>query len=358
VPADHHVSGPDPVADAGDNRPRERRAPETQTGTQVHRDNTFGTPEEDAFRRDFTINALFYDPSTKSVIDYVGGLGDLEQRVIRSIGDPRIRFVEDPVRMFRAAIFAARLGFDFDPLVIEAIAELRHLITKASSARMLEEYFKVLRSGYAEPSFRALGRTRLLELITPELKTPPQTVWDSLAAVDRYRQRFPSAPPELTNAILIGSLLHPIGLLGRPAPDRGAAGAGEIPERVTFGTLPVARKDLDRMRQVMQTLPKLSDSSLPPRVARGLPHRPSFPDALTWFEVFGGDAGLVEHWKAQRVQRPHGGGSQHGHPHHHPRRPAQPHPNPGAAEAAGADGQRPHKRRRRRRRRRGPKPTT
>ena len=81
----------------------------------VHRDNTFGTPEEDAFRRDFTINALFYDPSTKSVIDYVGGLGDLEQRVIRSIGDPRIRFIEDPVRMFRAAIFGARLEFDMDP---------------------------------------------------------------------------------------------------------------------------------------------------------------------------------------------------------------------------------------------------
>jgi poly(A) polymerase len=63
--------------------------------------------------------------------------------------------------MFRAAIFGARLGFDLDPLVIEAMAEQRHLITKASSARMLEEYFKVLRSGFAEPSFRALGRTRL-----------------------------------------------------------------------------------------------------------------------------------------------------------------------------------------------------
>ena len=191
----------------------------------MHRDNTFGTPEEDAFRRDFTVNALFYDPATKSVIDYVGGLGDLQQRVIRSIGDPRVRFVEDPVRMFRAAIFGSRLGFDLDPLVIEAVAELRQLIMKASSARMLEEYFKVLRSGYAEASFRALARTRLLEFITPELKSPPAAFWDSLAAIDRYRQRFPSAPAELTNSILVGAMLQPIGA-AQPADARRGSRRG------------------------------------------------------------------------------------------------------------------------------------
>ena len=111
-PADHHVSGDPAESDDahGDSR------------GLIHRDNTFGTPEEDAFRRDFTINALFYDVATRSVIDYVGGLDDLENRIIRSIGDPRVRFVEDPVRMFRAAMFGARLGFDLDPLVIEAIA--------------------------------------------------------------------------------------------------------------------------------------------------------------------------------------------------------------------------------------------
>jgi tRNA nucleotidyltransferase/poly(A) polymerase len=360
VPADHHVSGPDPVADGSDGGRRDIRRGDRGNRAHGHelvpRDNTFGTPEEDAFRRDFTINALFYDPATKSIIDYVGGLGDLEQRVIRSIGDPRIRFVEDPVRMFRAAIFGARLGFDLDPLVIEAIAELRQLITKASSARMLEEYFKVLRSGFAEASFRALGRTRLLEHITPELKSPPDAFWDSLAAVDRYRQRFPSAPASLTNAVLMGALLHPMGLLNRPMPDRGSR-EEEHPERVSFGTLPVARKDLDRMRQVLQTVPRLSDPALPPRVSRGLPQRPSFPDSLTWFEVFGGDAATVEHWKAQHAARPHSHG--HGQPRHAPadhghRRHAQPHV-PGAPHqtAHGDDAGRP--RRRRRRRRRGPR---
>ena len=118
--------------------------------------------------------------------------------------------------MLRAAVFAARLGFDMDPLVVEAIAEHRTLILKASPSRLMEEYFKILRSGYAEPAFRALDRVRLLELITPELASPPDALWDALARLDRYRQRFPNVPLELTNTVLVGSLLVPIGVLERP----------------------------------------------------------------------------------------------------------------------------------------------
>ncbi len=327
----------------------------------VHHDNTFGTTEEDAFRRDFTINALFYDVATRSVIDYVGGLRDLEQRIIRSIGDPRVRFVEDPVRMLRAAVFAARLGFDMDELVIEAIAELRHLILKASPARLLEEYFKILRSGYAEATFQALARVRLLELMTPELKSPPDALWDSLARLDRYRLRFPSAPAELTTPILIGALLHPIGALNRRLPDRGT-GDDEpdgIPERVHFGALPVARKDLDRLRQILQIVPRLTDPLLPPRVVRGLPHRPSFGDAVTWLDVFGDDPGTVNPWKVLRAEHPPR--PPHPHGHHRPARPPQAHDGRQAHDPAaaappgtpGADG-RPRRRRRRRRRGRGP----
>lgn len=77
----------------------------------IHRDNTYGTPEEDARRRDFTVNGLFYDIKTFAVIDHVGGLADLDRKIIRCIGDPNIRFREDPVRMIRAVRFAARLGF-------------------------------------------------------------------------------------------------------------------------------------------------------------------------------------------------------------------------------------------------------
>ena len=85
------------------------------------RDNTFGTPEEDAFRRDFTINALFYDIGTFSIIDYVGGLQDLKDGLLRCIGDPNDRFREDPVRMLRAVVMASRLNFRLDPPIVDAI---------------------------------------------------------------------------------------------------------------------------------------------------------------------------------------------------------------------------------------------
>jgi len=298
----------------------------------VHHDNTFGTAEEDAFRRDFTINALFYDVGTRSVIDYVGGLGDLEQRVIRSIGDPRVRFVEDPVRMFRAAVLAARLGFDLDALVVEAIAEHRTLIMKASPARLLEEYYKVLRSGMAEAGFHALDRLRLVELITPELKSAPPAVWDSLARLDRFRQRFSTAPAELTNTILIGSLLVASGALQRRPP-----GGDPKKERVSFGILPVARKDIERLRQAMQLLPRLTEPELPPRLTRSLPHRPAFDDALMWLEIFGDAPDAVERWKQAKHHR-------------------APHPPPATqtrdGQAVSAESHPPGRRRRRRRRRR------
>jgi len=363
-PADAPAARRGVEAHAGDSRTDAATvAPHHSTGAEagiVHRDNTFGTTEEDAFRRDFTVNALFYDASSKSIIDYVGGLDDLERRIIRSIGDPRVRFVEDPVRMLRAAVLGARLGFELDGLVVDAIADMRTLITKASPARLLEEYFKILRSGSAEVSFRALDRVRLLELMTPELASPPESLWNSLARLDRYRQQHPAAPAELTTAILIGALLHPIGALHRRAPDRGAADDGAL-DRVSFGALPVARKDLDRLRHLLQTIPRLTDPALPPRVARGLPHRPSFGDAVTWFEIFGDDADLAAHWKQVRAANPPR--QSHGRDQGHSHRPAQrPH---GHGQAHAAEGTHAHqpgagtpagdgpRRRRRRRRRRG-----
>ena len=107
---------------------------------QQHHDNTFGTPEEDAFRRDFTINALFYDIGTFSIIDYVGGLQDLKDGLIRSIGDPNERFQEDPVRMLRAIVMASRLDFRLDRPIVDAIATHRGLMASASAARLIEEY--------------------------------------------------------------------------------------------------------------------------------------------------------------------------------------------------------------------------
>src|SRR5205823_4559248 len=103
--------------------PRQAISPEVERRDShlIHHDNTFGTPEEDAFRRDFTINALAYDIATFSIIDYVGGLEDLHAGVVRAIGDPDVRLREDPVRMLRAIALASRLEFTVDPPVLDAI---------------------------------------------------------------------------------------------------------------------------------------------------------------------------------------------------------------------------------------------
>jgi len=136
---------------------------------QIRHDNTFGTPEEDAFRRDFTINALFYNIADYSIIDYVGGLQDLKDGLIRCIGDPNERFQEDPVRMLRAIVMASRLNFRLDPPIEDAIKRHRSLLATSAAPRLIEEYYKILRSGAAEQTFRTLAEHRLLDPVTPEI---------------------------------------------------------------------------------------------------------------------------------------------------------------------------------------------
>ncbi|HET7697161.1 MAG TPA: polynucleotide adenylyltransferase PcnB [Vicinamibacterales bacterium] len=291
----------------------------------IHRDNTFGTPEEDAFRRDFTINALFYDIGTYAIIDYVGGLQDLEHRLIRSIGDPGTRFLEDPVRMLRAVVFAARLDFTIDEPILEAFDTHRHEIGRAAPARLMEEYFKILRSGSAEKTFRMLKETRLLREITPELDAAPAALWDALARLDRYRHQFQGAPETLTNAILAGTLLAPLGLAGRER--RFSADALE--RRVELGVLPIPRRDVERLHQILALQPRLHDLRAPFRAQRALLHRHVLGEALTWLEIHGNRPDALEHWRALQAE-----------------------PGPGAPADPLTPGAPPAFRRRRRRRRR------
>src|SRR5436190_173608 len=264
----------------------------------IHRDNVFGTPEEDAFRRDFTINALFYDIATYSIIDYVGGLTDLENWLIRSIGDPGVRFLEDPVRMMRAVVFAARLDFDMDQPIVEAMEAHRHEIRKAAPPRLVEEYFKILRSGYAQKSFELLKETRLMREITPELDAAGPGLWQSIERLDRYRGRFPSAPDTLTNAILMGTLLAPLGLAGAPR----RFSADPLERRVDLGILPMPRRDVERLHQVLTMQPRLLDLRAPFKAQRSLLHRHVFPDALTWLEIHGERPDVLAHWRGLQAE--------------------------------------------------------
>jgi poly(A) polymerase len=270
----------------------------------IQRDNTYGTPEEDAFRRDFTVNALFYDIATFSIIDYVGGLQDLRERLIRCIGDPEVRFLEDPVRMLRAVVLAARLEFTIDEPILESIAVHKHEIARSAPPRLLEEYFKILRSGHANDAFRQLHATGLLKEITPELDEAPEALWRAIAALDRYRANFEGTPETLTNAILAGTLLYPLGLVGR----RQRYSADPLERRIELGLLPVPRRDVERLQQILGLQHRLLDTQAPLRAQRALVHRSAFPEALTWLEIHGERPDAVEHWRyvqAQQTQQPH-----------------------------------------------------
>jgi poly(A) polymerase len=325
--------------------------PTTPEGEQlIHHDNTFGTPEEDAFRRDFTINALFYDIATFSVIDYVGGLKDLRAGVVRSIGDPDVRLNEDPVRMLRAIAIAARLDFAIEPTLLAAIRTHRREISKSSMARLLEEYYKILRAGSSEKAFRALADVGLLEPISKELHLGANDpLWRSLAALDAYRRTFESTPETLTNAILLGSLLVPLGISLHPPRAAAASGDGgpsaparspRHPPIPRLGDLPLARRDIERLRQIVTLQRRLKDLSVSPRAQRALAHRHIFRDALTWMEIHGGSPETVEHWKALLAEVG----------------PADAPPAEVAGDGAGAGARPPERRRRRRRRGRRFKP--
>ena len=150
-----------------------RRCPEPDADENgdlyVCRDNCYGSPEEDALRRDFTINALFYEVKRFSVIDHVGGLSDIRDRLIRCIGDPNIRFREDPVRMIRAVRFASRLGFRIEPATFNAILRHHQEILKAAPPRVFEELIKLFAYGSGEQAVRLLYKTGLLGDLLPEI---------------------------------------------------------------------------------------------------------------------------------------------------------------------------------------------
>jgi poly(A) polymerase len=136
---------------------------------RVLRDNVFGTQEEDARRRDFTVNALYYDPENEEVVDFHGGLADLKKRVLRVIGDPQMRYREDPIRMLRAVRLAAKLGLTLDPETREPIREMAPLMERVPPARLFDEMLKLLLSGHASASLRQLREVGLHKGLLPLL---------------------------------------------------------------------------------------------------------------------------------------------------------------------------------------------
>lgn len=147
--------------------PSNRNEAKTTDELYLKRDNQFGTFKEDAARRDFTLNALIYDVKNETIVDYTGGFEDIQNRVVRVIGNPDVSFPEDPVRMYRAVKFAALLGLDLDVHTYRAIQKHKYLLPKASTSRMHEEYNKIFRSGHSAKIFAALNHSGLLDTLMP-----------------------------------------------------------------------------------------------------------------------------------------------------------------------------------------------
>ncbi|MCP3175941.1 polynucleotide adenylyltransferase PcnB [Desulfuromonas sp. KJ2020] len=163
--------------------PREDELPENPDDHFFFAENVFGTPCEDAFRRDFTINALFYDIADFSIIDYVGGLEDLRAHRIRVIGKPEVRFTEDPVRMLRAIEFAARLGFSLDEQTREGIYARAPLIAEAAPARIREELMELFRHRVAADVLRQAQSLGLLSYLLAGFEADNNT-FDLLSLID------------------------------------------------------------------------------------------------------------------------------------------------------------------------------
>ena len=178
-------------------------------------DNRFGTPQSDAYRRDFTVNALFYDSARREVLDYVGGLEDLDARILRTIGEPVTRFREDPVRILRAIKFAARLEFDIEHDTRKAITSERVELAKAAIPRIYEELVRMLGGGAAQRSLQLMNELRVLEVLVPEvaavcsLEPEPED-----AVIHRLMHclddRFHSGQEKIPNGLILASLFWPV----------------------------------------------------------------------------------------------------------------------------------------------------
>jgi len=317
---------------------------------QIRTDNTFGTPEEDARRRDFTVNGLFYDIGDYSLLDYVGGVEDLRRGIIRTIGDPDLRFQEDPVRMVRAVKFCARLGFRMDRATWEAMVAHHWAIQRAAAPRVQEEIARLLESGTAMRCMELLDDSGLLEVMVPEVfsyldrtdRQPVESDPDGQLYFRLLQQADALPARRATRPLLYATMLLPLaleaGLLTAESPDYVV----KETLRSLAPRLGIARRDQERVQQILlsqrRMLPRKRKRTFP----RALVDRSYFPESFSLFEMMvkATDSGTAElDWWNERLEELQGTGQ------------VSPRPSPGLVAQPEEEAESGHPRRRRRRRR-------
>jgi poly(A) polymerase len=284
----------------------------------ITRDNVFGTAEEDAVRRDFTVNGLFYDVAAGEVIDYVGGRADLDAHRIHTIGDPETRIREDPVRSLRAVRFASRLGFTIAPDTFEAMRRYAAELVRCAPARVLEETFKILRCGGSARAFQLLRSCGALPVVLPALGAALDG-WDEprrraffahLGALDAVVR---SGAP-VSDAVLLAALVMHLGAGSAAAADAEGRAENESDELLAslVSTSRLPRRVAERVRLALHAQRHFRE---PPRGrrARKMVNHSYFADALDLLEISvratGAGAELLEQWRALR---PDGGDDHEG----------------------------------------------
>ncbi len=258
-----------------------RRSPHASAdGELIRNDNAYGDAHEDARRRDFTINGLFYDVETHRVIDWVGGMRDIRRRLVRTIGEPEMRFREDPVRILRAIKFSGRLDLGITPDVYDAIVYCRETLELSARPRVAEEILRQLRSGHARRCTYIAWETGVLDVLLPELAallydadgddTPGARVWRHLSYIDqRHRDGDQLDDTVLWTLLLLEAMKEAC----EGQRDRSAAVSAYL-ERL-IERLAITRRAADGMRRIVSALPRVL-AGRPGRLTRAA----SFPMVL------------------------------------------------------------------------------
>lgn len=202
-------------------------------------DNTFGTPQTDAYRRDFTVNGLFYNIKDFSVIDWVGGMKDLKKKIIRAIGDPDVRFQEDPVRMMRAIKFSSRLGFTIERKTWAAIVRRHSCILTAAVPRVCEEVFRLFSFASSAKAFHLMWKSGMMADLLPELSQAVDdsggekcALWKMLEVLDEYDAKMSKTGYEVTNALRAAVLMTPLMLRDKEKNASGRRVMGAMQQRL------------------------------------------------------------------------------------------------------------------------------
>jgi poly(A) polymerase len=287
----------------------------TDSNGRILRDNTYGTLEEDALRRDFSVNALYYDIRDFSVRDYADGLADLRAATLRMIGDPETRYREDPVRMLRAARFAAKLGFRMHPATADPIAVLAPLLADIPPARLFEEILKLFLYGFGRQSFESLRHYGLFARLFPrtdailnteERGFPHTFISKALASTDaRVNEAKPVTPAFLFAALLWEPVRHQAAALeasGAPPAEALRRAADElVSEQIAHVALP--RRFAAPMIEIYQMQPRFSqrEGKRPLRLLAHPRFRAAYDFLVLRAEAGEADPELAEWWTHRQV---------------------------------------------------------